>query len=551
MKKTTIFISAILAFTMLIGCTASAAEIFQWIIEPSKTYEYIYYDNNNFYEGYWCVGEDYDSYDIVDSYGNTIQKNATDFYYGDASEWVIGEYTVKTSSDGRYKVCDASGNTIFKTKYKVTGVLNEKLFSVMKEVKESPDDWWGTYYYGAVDKSGNVVIKPEYEYVMDLGYNNWVMCGNEKYGIIDSKGRLVYEIKYEEVNFNDYMVVCLGSPSNNNVIINKATGKITNLKGDAELFYGNYNWPAYNADEFLFDGALVNSNGEVLDKKTQKIKSAFEKLAAGSENYSTIFNAGSYYYIGDDCYTIVIDEYTADERKYCINSNGEVIAENYSYIHAYSPGKYVINNGESTYIINNEGKVVFPAKTGSLGYVSDSFVSIWDYEKDVDKLYDINGNKIGEFKGIWVEGDYLLLKDKNDKVGFAKIITLPDVKKSDKIILLVGEKDTYIYGNYKANDVEPVIRNGRTMIPIRTVAEALGATVSWNADKKEVSIKKGSTSVKVVIGASRAKVNGKELAIDSPAFIENGRTYLPVRFVSEALGASVEWDAKTQAVMIK
>ena len=57
--------------------------------------------------------------------------------------------------------------------------------------------------------------------------------------------------------------------------------------------------------------------------------------------------------------------------------------------------------------------------------------------------------------------------------------------------------------------------------------------------------------ISIVIGKSKATVNGAGIAIDSPAFIENGRTYLPVRFVSEALGAEVSWDDKIKAVIIE
>ena len=85
------------------------------------------------------------------------------------------------------------------------------------------------------------------------------------------------------------------------------------------------------------------------------------------------------------------------------------------------------------------------------------------------------------------------------------------------------------------------------MLPARFVAENLGAEVSWDGEKELVTIKgknlKTSEDITILIyiGSDIAYVNGKEIRLDSPAFIENDRTYTPIRFISEELGANVEW----------
>ena len=107
--------------------------------------------------------------------------------------------------------------------------------------------------------------------------------------------------------------------------------------------------------------------------------------------------------------------------------------------------------------------------------------------------------------------------------------------------------------NGEANtlDVAPQIINGRTMLPIRFVAEALGAEVGWNGDTRTVTIIKGTTNIEITIDSNKAIVNGLTQTLDAPAFVENGRTYLPVRFVSENLGAKVGWEESTQTVTIQ
>ena len=93
-------------------------------------------------------------------------------------------------------------------------------------------------------------------------------------------------------------------------------------------------------------------------------------------------------------------------------------------------------------------------------------------------------------------------------------------------------------------------RNSRTMLPVRFVAESLGATVGWDGATSTVTVTSDTTEIKIVIGATTATVNGKTVALDSPAFIESSRTYLPVRFVAENLGATVEWVAATNTAIL-
>lgn len=123
---------------------------------------------------------------------------------------------------------------------------------------------------------------------------------------------------------------------------------------------------------------------------------------------------------------------------------------------------------------------------------------------------------------------------------------------TNKIVLTIDQKDALVFGENKTNDVAPVIRNSRTMLPARFVAENLGAVVEWNQSEKKVTVKKDETEIIIYIDSEKAYINGEEKVLDSPAFIENDRTYTPIRFIGEALGAVVEWnDENRQAIIIK
>lgn len=119
-----------------------------------------------------------------------------------------------------------------------------------------------------------------------------------------------------------------------------------------------------------------------------------------------------------------------------------------------------------------------------------------------------------------------------------------------QMTLTIGDKNATVFGEETANDVAPIIRNDRTMLPIRFIAEALGAEVSWDGENKIVTITSDDTEIKITIDKGVAIVNGEEIVLDSPAFIESDRTFLPLRFVSENLGAEVDWVEETRQVVI-
>ena len=123
-------------------------------------------------------------------------------------------------------------------------------------------------------------------------------------------------------------------------------------------------------------------------------------------------------------------------------------------------------------------------------------------------------------------------------------------KENNEIILTIGSRKISVFGREIKNDVAPKIVNDRTMLPIRIVAESLGGTVTWNGELQRVTIQKGADVILITIGADTAYVNGTAVKLDAAAFVENGRTYLPLRFVSETLGAQVAWNEDEKTVTI-
>lgn len=100
-------------------------------------------------------------------------------------------------------------------------------------------------------------------------------------------------------------------------------------------------------------------------------------------------------------------------------------------------------------------------------------------------------------------------------------------------------------------DVNPIIDNGRTLVPVRGIFENLGADVQWIAQTSTVLATRGDTQVRLQIGNASAYVNDQVIPLDVPAKIVGGSTMVPVRFISESLGATVGWESSSSTVLIQ
>jgi uncharacterized YkwD family protein len=96
----------------------------------------------------------------------------------------------------------------------------------------------------------------------------------------------------------------------------------------------------------------------------------------------------------------------------------------------------------------------------------------------------------------------------------------------------------------------PIIIGGRTMVPLRFITEALGLGITWEAETRSVLVEKDGNLIRLFIDRHKAEINGKIIEVEVPPTILNGRTLVPVRFVSEVLGYSVGWQGLTNEVTI-
>lgn len=132
---------------------------------------------------------------------------------------------------------------------------------------------------------------------------------------------------------------------------------------------------------------------------------------------------------------------------------------------------------------------------------------------------------------------------------YSQVVSVPWNDKDHVIVMSIGSSEAYVNNlktkiDIKNQDVAPIVKSGRTLVPIRFIAEKFGAKVDWNGLTSTVTILLEDKIVRLVIGSDKMQVNGVETKLDVAAQVQNGRTLLPLRAVAEALGRKVHWDSR-------
>lgn len=154
-------------------------------------------------------------------------------------------------------------------------------------------------------------------------------------------------------------------------------------------------------------------------------------------------------------------------------------------------------------------------------------------------------------------GENLISIKAFDNSGNKKEITkkvIYSISQKNKIIieLFIDKKVAKINGEVQSLDAAPFIKNGRTLFPIRFIAEAFGAIVKWDGITKTVTITLDSKGIKIILQVDNkiALVNENKMTLDVAPTIKDNRTFVPLRFIAEAFDSDVQWDPIEKKVTI-
>jgi len=216
----------------------------------------------------------------------------------------------------------------------------------------------------------------------------------------------------------------------------------------------------------------------------------------------------------------------------------ENIADNHTIEATFEPITYTIS-----------------ALAGFGGYISPSGAVTVNYEES--KIFTISPDFGYRISSVKVDG---ISRGTVSSYTFTNITSNHTIETSFEkseiaLILRVGESSFAVNGETRYLDSPPIIKNSRTLVPIRAVVESLGGTVGWDVTERKVTVSLGSTTIELWIGKLIAKVNDINTPIDpaNPKVVPeiiNSRTMLPLRFVTENLGCDVQWDGTTKTITI-
>ncbi len=169
-------------------------------------------------------------------------------------------------------------------------------------------------------------------------------------------------------------------------------------------------------------------------------------------------------------------------------------------------------------------------------------------------------------EGVKYQPKYMPLMDFNKLMGIKETNkekeNKPSNQKKEKtqqeiqMIMRIGKKTMEINGKKIEFDAAPMIKHNRTLVPIRAIIEAMGGKISWDPNERKVTIILDNKTIELWINKAQAVVNGETVWIDPnnhevvPIIVPPGRTMLPLRFILEELGATVNWNATTKTITI-
>ncbi|ASA25621.1 copper amine oxidase N-terminal domain-containing protein [Paenibacillus donghaensis] len=138
------------------------------------------------------------------------------------------------------------------------------------------------------------------------------------------------------------------------------------------------------------------------------------------------------------------------------------------------------------------------------------------------------------------------------KVNLSLLRSNASETKSNTVLASSTKEITVYLNGVKQHYAEsPVMSNGTVLVPMRGIFESLGANLVFDAKNKTIHAKRNETQITVIVGAASASVNGKNIPLSVKAQTIHNITMVPLRFVSEALGATIEWNAETMTVKIE
>ncbi|ARE86275.1 hypothetical protein CLFO_05970 [Clostridium formicaceticum] len=418
------------------------------------------------------------------------------------------------NSNGLLGYVDNEGNPLTPFIYDGAGNFNNGVGIVYTEDENSRE-------YSAIDTKGEIL-----KFKKELGTVDFY---NGRYGIvsvpsnnpslpiksalIDSKGNLVTDYFYDGI----YMVNGRSTGKGGVFLVNK-NGYWGAIKGDGTVVipaeYDNIQCYSEQSNVFMvskkegssYKYGYIRFDGKIL------FECKYDGVGDFTNGYGLLDQSGKIAIVD------INGNFLTDFVKHAIvDVNGSIFTdlEKYDEIYEFNEGLAVVKSAAGYGCIDQKGNLVIPCKYSSMDF-----------------------SKNGYFRAI--------LQSNNTEVTLKN--PLIDQR----------EINVYINDRWLYLDQEPIIENGRTLAPFRTISEALGYAVEWDNTNQSITLQNSEKIICLQIGLNEASVDifddGKKaetILLDVPPKLINGRTFVPVRFLSDNIGAKIVWNQDTKTIQIQ
>ncbi len=341
---------------------------------------------------------------------------------------------------------------------------------------------------------------------------------------------LNFEENYKDVSGNNHDGTKSGGVTFTNGVIGKGvefSGGHIDLSNTGNLNFSKglslSVWVRLNTDENKISWPILYKQGTA-----EGWPAALFELGYGGTSFQSFLGFGEDYYN----YTF---EFYGNER----NESAQII-EKWAHIAVTFDG--------------SEEKLYIDGRLSDAEYVPDE---ILEYSKVLAKSsrnLRIGKSETETFKGSMDEFmlfDYAL---KEEEV--LALYNQAQGQYNGVIELKIDSPTIYVNGQGKKIDpqndsIAPVIIDGRTLLPIRAIMDAIGGTIKWDSAERRLDLNYKTTTLNLWIDNKNAVVNGKNMTLDVPPMVISERTMLPLRFVGENLGMKIEWNANTQTIILR
>ena len=366
--------------------------------------------------------------------------------------------------------------------------------------------------WGAIDKSGNVVVP--FVFAELEAFNEGLakaQKNNGKYGFIDKQGNIVVPFIYDCVGYfyNGYAMVGNNDTGKYGFIDRQGNLVVPMIYDDVSDFHEGMAAVFNKTDDYNF-----GSYGFVNTQDQQVIPMIYNRAGHFSNGLAPV---------------AVPDERFPKEKGQLlygyIDKNGNmVIKPQYSEANSFYEGLANVTINSSTDVSIDGAEFSEPEMSGYIDIYGNNVITL-------SKNYPSYSNGTENF----AYGTAVVYKKDTDE--YVRI-------KNPLAVSVIVNENTIKF------DQPPIIIDGRTLVPVRAVFEALGVNVEWIADTQTVLAQKDGRTVTLKIDSNFMKIGNEEILLDVPAQIINNRTLVPARAVAEAFECKVDWDGSTSTVII-